>query len=77
MRCWRAYRRRRRSSPRANPGRHQRTAHALAQPDVREVIARDGATPAPGTPEAFGKLITFDLARWSKLVKAANIKVDE
>ena len=46
----------------------------LAQSEVREVLAREGATPKPGTPEEFGKLIPAELARWSKLIKDANIQ---
>jgi tripartite-type tricarboxylate transporter receptor subunit TctC len=48
----------------------------LALPEVKEVLAREGAEPRPGTPEEFGKLISFDLARWSKLIKDTNIKVE-
>lgn len=47
---------------------------ALLQPDIRETLAHDAAIPKPGTPEEFRKLISFELARWSKLVKDANIK---
>jgi tripartite-type tricarboxylate transporter receptor subunit TctC len=48
----------------------------LSQPDTRELLAREAAIPTPGTAEDFGKLISFELVRWSKLVKEANIKVD-
>jgi tripartite-type tricarboxylate transporter receptor subunit TctC len=48
----------------------------LALPDVREVLAREGAEPRPSTPEEFSKLISADLARWSKLIKDTNIKVE-
>jgi len=49
---------------------------ALVQKDVREVLAREGATPTPVAPEAFGKLIPFELARWSKLIKDAKIQTE-
>ncbi|MDM0022234.1 Bug family tripartite tricarboxylate transporter substrate binding protein [Variovorax saccharolyticus] len=49
---------------------------ALSQPDIRDLLARDGAVPKPGTPEDFRKLIAFELDRWNKLVKDANIKTD-
>jgi tripartite-type tricarboxylate transporter receptor subunit TctC len=49
---------------------------ALTQPDVRDLLAREGATPKPGTPEDFGTLIRFDLARWSKLIKQARIPME-
>jgi len=48
----------------------------LVQKDVREVLAREGATPTPVAPEAFGKLIPFELARWSKLIKDAKIQTE-
>jgi hypothetical protein len=49
----------------------------LVQKDVREVLAREGATPTPVAPEAFGKLIPFELARWSKLIKDAKIQTSD
>ena len=48
----------------------------LTQPEVRDVLAREGATSTPGAPDAFGKLIPFELARWSKLIKDANITTE-
>lgn len=48
----------------------------LNQPDVREVLEREGASPRPGTPEEFGNLIRFDLARWTKLIKDAHIQTE-
>jgi tripartite-type tricarboxylate transporter receptor subunit TctC len=49
---------------------------ALAQPDVREALAREGATPQPGTPEDFGNLIRSELALWTRLVKDAQIQIE-
>jgi tripartite-type tricarboxylate transporter receptor subunit TctC len=43
---------------------------------VRDLLAREGATPRPGTPEAFGKLISAELARWGKLIKDAGIQTE-
>jgi tripartite-type tricarboxylate transporter receptor subunit TctC len=48
----------------------------FALPEMREVLAREGATPRPSTPEDFGKLISSDLARWSKLIKDSHIQVE-
>jgi len=48
----------------------------LAQPEMREALAREGGTPRPSTPEEFGKLIGADLARWTKLIKDAHIQVE-
>ena len=46
---------------------------------VAEVEARfraDGVEPAHTTPEAFGRFIADEIGKWSKVVKAGNIKVD-
>jgi tripartite-type tricarboxylate transporter receptor subunit TctC len=48
---------------------------ALVQPDVREQLAREAATPTPSTPEAFGSLIASEVVRWSKLIREADIGV--
>lgn len=48
----------------------------VALPDVRDLLAREGAIPRPGTPEEFGKLISADLTRWSKLIKEAHIQTE-
>jgi tripartite-type tricarboxylate transporter receptor subunit TctC len=48
----------------------------LAQPEVRELLARQGMVPAGGTPERFGDLVKRELARWSRVVAAAGIRAD-
>jgi tripartite-type tricarboxylate transporter receptor subunit TctC len=48
----------------------------LAQADMREILAHQAATPKPGTPEDFGRLMTFEVARWTKLINAANIRIE-
>lgn len=47
----------------------------LALSDVRELLAREGATPRPGTPEDLGKLIRFELTRWGQLIRDAHIEI--
>lgn len=49
---------------------------ALAQAAVREKYAGVGAVTTGGTPEQFTAYIAEDLARWTKVVKDANVKVD-
>jgi len=49
---------------------------ALQHPDARERILGVGAEPKHTTPEAFGALIRSELARWAKVIKAADVKVD-
>jgi len=48
----------------------------LALPEVKEVLAREGAEPRPTKPEDFSKLISTDLGRWGKLIKDTHIKVE-
>ncbi|WP_158592311.1 Bug family tripartite tricarboxylate transporter substrate binding protein [Noviherbaspirillum sedimenti] len=48
----------------------------LAEPDMREMLTRLAAIPKSGTPDDFGRLISLELSRWSKLIKEANIKVE-
>ena len=48
----------------------------VTQPDVRDMLAREGATPKPSTPGEVGRLLRFELSRWSKLIKDANIMTE-
>jgi tripartite-type tricarboxylate transporter receptor subunit TctC len=48
----------------------------IRQPDVRELLAKQGMAAAGGTPERFGALVKKELARWSRVVTAAGIKAD-
>ena len=46
----------------------------LAMPDVKQVLAREAATPQPGAPGALRDLIGSELTRWARLVKDNNIR---
>ena len=48
----------------------------LALPDVREKIANGGATAVGGTSEECGQFVRADYARWGKIAKESNIKID-
>jgi tripartite-type tricarboxylate transporter receptor subunit TctC len=48
----------------------------LELPEVKEVLARDAATPKPGTPDQFGSLIQSDITRWARLIKDTGIQVE-
>jgi tripartite-type tricarboxylate transporter receptor subunit TctC len=43
---------------------------------IRDVLARQGMTPAGGPPERLGELVKRELARWTRVVNAAGIKAD-
>jgi tripartite-type tricarboxylate transporter receptor subunit TctC len=49
---------------------------ALASPDVKETLARQGAEPAGGTPEQFAEEIRRELAVWKDVVKQTGIRID-
>ncbi len=55
---------------------NQSIAHILKQPDVQARLRADGVEPAPCTPEEFGRFIAEEIAKWSEVVKAGNIKID-
>jgi tripartite-type tricarboxylate transporter receptor subunit TctC len=47
-----------------------------SQPEVRQLRARQGATPMVMTPAAFDKYIQDDMAKWARVIKSANIKAE-
>jgi tripartite-type tricarboxylate transporter receptor subunit TctC len=49
---------------------------ALKQPDVSARLAGDGSTPIGSTPEQFNAHIKAEIAKWKRLVKEANLKLD-
>lgn len=48
----------------------------LAMADVKEKLAVFGVEPISSTPEAFGKYMDSERAKWGKLIKEANIRLD-
>jgi tripartite-type tricarboxylate transporter receptor subunit TctC len=55
---------------------YREVARALKMPDVIERLATQGGNVLVGnTPEEFAQVIKSDLAKYAKLVKAANIQV--
>jgi tripartite-type tricarboxylate transporter receptor subunit TctC len=55
-----------------NAGLH----HLLATPDIVTFMAREGAEPAPSSPEDFGRHIDAELRRWSDLVVQSGLKAE-
>ena len=49
---------------------------SLAPPETRARLANLGAEIKIGTPAEFGKMLADELARWTAVAKAANIRVD-
>jgi tripartite-type tricarboxylate transporter receptor subunit TctC len=51
-------------------------ARALNTPDVKQIFTRDGADVVASTPEQFAATLKAEIAKWTKVAKAANIKLD-
>ena len=49
---------------------------ALANPEVRERFAAQGADVVGGTPEQLAAALKDDIAKWAKVVKAAGVTID-
>jgi tripartite-type tricarboxylate transporter receptor subunit TctC len=55
---------------------NQALVRILKQPEVLERLRTDGYDPVGSTPEEFARIVARDIATWSKVVKAGNIKAD-
>jgi tripartite-type tricarboxylate transporter receptor subunit TctC len=55
---------------------NQALGRILKQPEVLERLRADGQDPVGSTPEEMSRAIARDIATWSKVVKAGNIKLD-
>ena len=55
---------------------NQSLACILKLPEIQERLRAVGAEPAHSTPEGFGQKVARDIATWSKVVKASNIKIN-
>jgi tripartite-type tricarboxylate transporter receptor subunit TctC len=47
-----------------------------SQPDVKSAWGKQGATPMVMTPAVFEKYLQDDIAKWSRVIKSANIKAE-
>lgn len=52
-------------------------AKVLAMPDIRERLLTQGMDPFISSPEQFAALIKSDLAKYTKIIKSANIKLEQ
>jgi tripartite-type tricarboxylate transporter receptor subunit TctC len=55
---------------------NQSIARILKQPEIQTRLRADGVEPAHSTPDEFRRFIGEEIAKWSKVVKAGNIKVE-
>jgi tripartite-type tricarboxylate transporter receptor subunit TctC len=52
------------------------TNRILGLPDLRERLATEGAELGGGTPESFGSYLRAEVAKWAKVVRFAQMRVD-
>jgi len=65
-------------TPREIVDRWQRElARIMARPDIRQRLAALGLEPVVNSPEAFGAHIKAEVARWSRVIRAAHIGASE
>ena len=53
---------------------HKETVAVLNSPAIKEQFGVQGLEPVPTTPDAFGKLLRADIAKWAKGIKASGAK---
>ena len=51
-------------------------ARAFSNSDAREKLARIGMDPVAATPEEFVSFLRAEIAKWSRVVKEANIRIE-
>jgi tripartite-type tricarboxylate transporter receptor subunit TctC len=51
-------------------------AQVLSAADLRDKLSGEAIEPQAMSPEAFGKYIQADVARWTALVKAQNLQIE-
>jgi tripartite-type tricarboxylate transporter receptor subunit TctC len=49
---------------------------ALAEPDMKKALSDAGVEPTPSSPEEMSAFLAEELARWGKVVKDANIRME-
>jgi len=50
--------------------------NVLGMPDVRERLESMGSNPVGGTPEQFGSYVKTEIARWGKVIRDQNIRIE-
>jgi len=55
---------------------NQEINRIIQDPGMRETLSREGSDAMSSTPSEFAAIIASDIAKWSKVVKEAHIKLD-
>ncbi|MFM9972033.1 MAG: Bug family tripartite tricarboxylate transporter substrate binding protein [Burkholderiales bacterium] len=56
---------------------HAETTRILRLPDIRERILATGNEPSPMTPDEFGAFAKSEVAKWTRVIKEAGIKIEQ
>jgi tripartite-type tricarboxylate transporter receptor subunit TctC len=49
---------------------------AIKTPEIRDFITREGAEPVGSTPQELGAYLKSEIERYTKVARAANLKVE-
>lgn len=68
-------------APRATPASliqllNRETVAIVRQPEVRKQLSAEGGEPIGNTPEEFARWLRAEIAKWTRVVKEANIRAD-
>ena len=55
---------------------HAEVVKILAQPDIKQRLASEGAVAVGNTPAQFDKFIRDEIAKWAKIIRDLKLKVD-
>jgi tripartite-type tricarboxylate transporter receptor subunit TctC len=55
---------------------HGEIVKAMQSPDVKDFMAKDGAEPVASTPEELTAFFRKEVAKYAKIIAAANIRAD-
>lgn len=55
---------------------HSEIVRALQTPEIRDRITGSGGEPVGNTPEQFADTIRIEIAKWAKVAKEANIRIE-
>lgn len=56
---------------------HRDVQRAIASPDVRDKLAAQGAEPSNLTSEEFARFLKDDTRRWTEIIRASGIKIEQ
>ncbi len=55
---------------------HKELTAAVAAPEVRDRLSRDGIDPETSTPAALMERVRMERKTWAKVIKDANLKIN-